>query len=134
MEKRSSGDVPGAAIFMSVFFVESCLIPICPQQDIRHPVRGAAHLLTDGFQVNFGSAFNDQFIVDVPDNEAVPEGFHGVAENIPADGLDDIFHEFRPVGFDALPFLCGSHTFIGDGFSAELIGSDPGLHICEPAS
>ena len=55
------------------------------------------------------------------DDEAVPEVFHSVAEDVPADGLDDIFHKFRPVGFDALPFLCGSYTFIGDAFPAELI-------------
>lgn len=70
--------------------------------------------------------------MDVSDDETVPEGFHGVAEDIPADGLDDIFHEFRPVGFDALPFLCGSHTFIGDGFPTELIDPDPGLDIGQP--
>lgn len=67
--------------------------------------------------------------MDVPDNEAVPEGFHGVGEDIPADGLDDIFHKFRSVGFDVLPFLCGSYTFIGNEFPAELIDPDPGLDI-----
>ena len=40
-----------------------CLIPIRPQQDIRHPFRGAAHLFTDSFQVNSGSAFNDKLIM-----------------------------------------------------------------------
>lgn len=61
----------------------------------------------------------------MPDDEAVPEGLHGVAEDV----LNDVFHEFRPVGFDALPFLCGSYTFIGDGFPAELIDPDAGLYI-----
>ena len=88
---RLSSIVPGAAIFMSVFFIKFCLIPTRPQLDIRHPFRGAAHLFADSFQVNAGAAFNDQLIVDMSDDEAVPEGFHGVAEDIPADGLNDIF-------------------------------------------
>ena len=33
--------------------------------------------------------------MDVSDDEAMPESFHGVAEDIAADGLDDIFHELR---------------------------------------
>lgn len=129
MEKRPSGDVPGAAIFLSVLFIKFSLIPICPKQDIRHPFRRPAHLFADSFQVNSGSAFNDKLIMNVSDYEAMPESFHGAAEDVPADGLDDIFHEFRPVGFDALPFLCGSYTFIGDGFTAELIDPDAGLHV-----
>lgn len=70
--------------------------------------------------------------MDVPDDEAVPEGFHGVAEDVPADGLDDIFHKFRSVGVDALPFLCGTYAFIGDGFPAELIDTYAGLDIGQP--
>ena len=70
--------------------------------------------------------------MNVSDDEAVPESFHGVAEDIPADGLDDVFHEFRPVGFDALPFLCGTYAFIGDRFPTELIDPDPGLDIGQP--
>ena len=68
------------------------------------------------------------------DDETVPECFHGVAEEIPADGQDDIFHKFRSVGFDTLPFLCGSHTFISDGFPAKLIAPDPGLDIGQPSA
>lgn len=67
--------------------------------------------------------------MDMSDNETVPEGLHSITENVAADGLDNILHEFRPVGFDAFPLLCRAHAFIGDGFSAELIGTDPGFHI-----
>ena len=86
----ASGDEPGAAIFISVFFIKFCLIPIRPQQDVRHPFRGSAHLFADSFQINAGAAFNDQFIMDMSDDKAVPEGFHGVAEDVPADGLNDM--------------------------------------------
>lgn len=87
----------------SVFFIKISFVSVCSKQDVRHPVRGSAHLLTYGFQVNAGIAFDDQFIMDVPDDEAMPEGLHSIAEDVAADGLDDILHEFRPVGFNAFP-------------------------------
>ncbi len=129
-----TGNNPGAAILLSVFFIILCFIPICPKHDIRPPVRGAAHLLTNGFQVNTGVAFDDQFIIDVSDYEIMPESFHGIAEDIAADGLVDILYKLWFEGFNAFPFPCGANTFISDRFSAELIGSNPGLHICKPAS
>lgn len=47
--------------------------------------------------------------MDMADNEAMPECLHGIAEDIAADGLDDILHELRTVGFDAFPLLCGTN-------------------------
>lgn len=70
----------------------------------------------------------------MPDDEAMPEGLHSIAEYVAADGLDDVLNEFRPVGFDAFPLLCGADTFVGDGFSAELIDADTGLHIRKSAA
>ncbi len=72
--------------------------------------------------------------MDVSDDEGVLEGFHSIAEYVAADGLDDILHELRTVGFDAFPLFCRANAFIGDGFSAELIGTEPEFHICKPAS
>ena len=91
---------------MSVFFVKIGLIAVGAEQDVRHPVRRSAHLLTDHIQVNIRAAFDDQFVMNVTDDEAVPEGFYGVAEDVAADGLDDVLHELRTVGFDAFPFFC----------------------------
>ena len=54
----------------------------------------------------FLNIFDDQLIVDVTDDEAVPKSLHGVTEDVAADGLDDVLHELRTVGFDAFPFLC----------------------------
>lgn len=113
-KKRPYGDEPGAAFLMSVFFIKIGFVAVGAEQDIRHPVRGSSHLLTDGIQVNAGTAFDDQFIMDVSDDEAVPECFHGIAEDIAADGLDDILHELRTVGFDAFPLLCRASAFISD--------------------
>ena len=125
----ASGDEPGAAILMSVFLVKHGLIAIGAEQDVRHPVRRSSHLRTDDIQVNVWAAFDDQLIMDMSDDEAMPESFHGVAENVAADCLDDILYELRTVGFDAFPFLRGSNTFIGNGFAAELILTDARLHV-----
>ena len=51
-------------------------------------------------------AFDDKLIMNVTDDEAVPERFHSVTEDVAADGLDDVLYEFRTVRFDAFPFLC----------------------------
>lgn len=102
----ASGDEPGAAIFMSVFFIKIGLIPIGAEQDVRHPVRRSAHLLANHTQVNVRAAFDDQFIMNVTDDKAVPESLHGITEDVAADGLDDVLHELRTIGFDAFPFLC----------------------------
>ena len=91
---------------MSVFLVKAGLVAIGTEQNVRHPDRGSAHLLTDHIQVNIRGAFDDQLIMNVTDDEAVPESLHGIAEDVAADGLNDVLHEFRTIGFDALPFLC----------------------------
>ena len=106
------GDEPGAAIFMSVFFIESGLVTVGTEQDVRHPVRRSAHLLTDHIQVNIRAAFDDQLIMNVTNDEAVPESLHGVAEDVAADSLDDVLHELRTIGFDAFPLLCRTDSFV----------------------
>ena len=55
-------------------------------------------------------------------------------ENIPGDGLDDVFREFRAVRFDALPLLCAADALIGDGIAAEFICPHLRLHIAELAA
>ena len=119
---------------MLVFFIKLSFVAVSAEQDVRHPVRESAHLFTDGLQINSGVTFNNQFIMDMPDDEAMPQGFHSIAEDIAADGLDNILHELWTVGFYAFPLLRRANTFISDGFSAELIGANPGLHIGKPAS
>ncbi len=47
-----------------VLAIPVCLITICAEQDIRHPVGRPSHLFTDDFQVNSGIAFDNQFITD----------------------------------------------------------------------
>lgn len=86
-------------------------------------------MFADGIKINAGITFDDEFVMDMADDKAVAEGLHGIAEDIPADGLHDVLHEFRTVGFDAFPFLRGADANVGDGFAAELVSSDTGFHI-----
>ena len=72
----ASGDEPGAAILMLVFFIKHGLIAVGAEQDVRHPFWGSSHLLTNDLQINAGVAFDNQFIMDVSDDKAVPESFH----------------------------------------------------------
>ena len=69
--------------------------------------------------------------MNMPADEAVGESPHGVAEDVPADCLDDVLYELRAVGFDSFPFLRGANAHVGHGFSAEAVLSGPGLHIGE---
>lgn len=69
--------------------------------------------------------------MDMTADEAVGEVPHCEAEKIPADGLHDILHEFRTVGFDAFPLLCGSNIHVGDRFAAILVFTDTGLNVGE---
>ena len=78
---RPSGIEPGAAIFMSVFFIKAGFVAVGAEQDVRHPVRRSAHLLANHTQVNVRAAFDDQFIMNVTDDKAVPESLHGVTED-----------------------------------------------------
>ena len=72
--------------------------------------------------------------MNMPNDKAVAKSFHSVAENVAADGLDDILHEFWSVGFNAFPLLRRANTFIGGGFSTILVFSDTGLHVGEQAT
>ena len=79
-----------------------CLVAVGVEQDVRHPVRRSSHLFADDIQINSRVAFDDKLIMNVTDDEAVQESFHGVTEDVTADGLDDVLHELRTIGFDAL--------------------------------
>ena len=119
---------------MSVFFIKAGLVAVGTEQNVRHPVWRSAHLLTDHIQVNIRTALDDQLIMNMTDDEAVPESLHGIAKDVAADGLNDVLHELRTVGFDAFPLLCRSDTFVGDGFSAILVFFNAGLYVGEQSA
>lgn len=63
------------------------------------------------------------------DDGTASQRLHGITENVPADALDDVFHELWSVAFQLFPFLGGSNAFIGDGFPAEAVLAYPGLYV-----
>jgi hypothetical protein len=85
-------------------------------------------------EVNFLAAFDDQLIMDVSNDEAVGESLHGIAEDVPADCLNDVLDKFGAIRFDALPGFCASDAIVADGFSAEAVLSKPWVDIAEPSS
>ena len=89
-------------------------------------------MLTYGIQVYILAAFNDKFIMYMAADETMGERPHGIHQNIPGNGLDDVFHKFWAVTFNPLPFLIRSHAFIGDGFPAETVLANPGLDVGKP--
>jgi len=54
----------------------------------------------------------DEVILQVP---------HCVAQQIPGNGLDDVFHELRAVAFQTLPFLRRTDALIGYGQAAKSV-------------
>ena len=72
--------------------------------------------------------------MDMTDNKAMSEGFHGIHKDIPADGLYDILHKLGTVGFNAFPFFCATYALIGYGFSAESVFTHPGFHVRQPSA
>ena len=70
-----------------------------PEVGCLHPIRRFAYLLADHIQVSVKATFDDQLIMNVTDDEAVPESLHGIAEDITANSLDDVLHELRAVSF-----------------------------------
>ena len=50
--------------------------------------------------------------MDVPDDEAIPEDLHSIAEDVAADCPDDILHELRDIGFNAFSFLWAGSSLV----------------------
>ena len=67
-------------------------------------------------------------------DKAVGEVTHSKTEKIAGDCLHNVLNEFRAVAFDTFPFLSGSDTFIGYGFTAESIFSDTRLDVVKSST
>lgn len=120
--------------FFLIFLVERCFVSVTADQDVRHPVRCAAHDGADAFDRSILAAFYDEFVMDMTYDEAEGQVLHGEAQEIPGDCLDDVFYEFWTVGFYALPFFVCSGAFVGDGFPAETVFSHSWLDVGEQAA
>lgn len=72
--------------------------------------------------------------MDMAYNKAVGESPHCVAQDITIDGLYNVLHELRTIAFDSLPFLCISNTFVGDGFTTELVLANLWFYIAKASA
>lgn len=61
--------------------------------------------LTDRLQIHTLAGLDDELVMDVAADKAVAQRPHGVTQDVPADCLYNVFHEFRAVTFDSLPFF-----------------------------
>ena len=119
----------GASVYL-ILPIYFTFIPISPQDQARDPVRRPAHLLTDCFRGYPLIAFDDQLIMYMTADEAMPQCFHGPGKDIPAYGLDDVLDEFGTVAFYPAP-LSGGHTLVGNTVTAELILSHTRLNVAQ---
>ena len=128
------GDSNSGAAFFLIFLIPRGSISIPTNKDIRHPVGGSAHLITDCFYIDILACFDDQLIMHVSDNETIAEVLHCKAEKVSGDSLNDVLNKFRAITFDAFPFLCGSDAFVGNGFATETIFTDTWFHVGEASA
>lgn len=118
------GDVdisPDPVILNSGFSVKCCFKPVTVKLQSPDPVRRMSHNVRDGLHRCVFRRFDDYFVVYVPDDPVPAEILHRVRQQVSADGLNDVFHYFRAVGFHAAPVLLRVCTEIGDAFAAELV-------------
>lgn len=118
-------------MLFSFLFVELAFVPVRPEQQARNPGRRPAHLIADRLQGYIGAALDDEFVMDAPHDETVPEGLHGVCQNVPGHGLHKVFRDLRPVGFQPGP-LPQVDAFVGHALGAETVHADPGFDVGEP--
>ena len=64
-------------------------------------------------------------------DEAVGKGLHRIHQQVTADRLHNVFHEFWTVAFQTLPLLGGADTLVGDGIAAEFVLPDAWLYVTE---
>lgn len=119
--------------YVLLFLIKAAFVSICPKKQSFDPRWSSAHLFTNGIQRNAGAAFDDEFIMDMTDDLAVPQPLHGIGKDVPADCLDDILHEFRAVTLNACPLAC-SNPFIGHAVRAKLVYPHAWFDIAEPSA
>ena len=83
-------------MLFSFHFVELAFVPVRPEQQARNPGRRPAHLIADRLQGYIGAALDDEFVMDAPHDETVPEGLHGVCQDVPGHGCTRFSVTFGP--------------------------------------
>lgn len=88
-------------------------------------------MFTDRLQGYVLAGLDDQFIVDVTDDEALTQGLHGVGKDVPTDSLHDVFGELRTIRLDPGPLLFGVNSHVSDRLATEFVLPDLGFHVGE---
>ena len=118
--------------YVSVLFIKITFVPIGTERQPLCPRWSFSHHIADFRYVRIYRTFDDKFIVNVTADTIIPQRSHSIAENIPADSLNNILHEFRAIALNALPLLRCTNTLVSDGFASELILADTGLDVGKP--
>ena len=123
-------DASGQCHFL-IFLIKTAFQSVCPQEQSVNPRRGLPHLFAEFFQRYLWAALNDKFIMDMTDNLAMGESPHGICQDVSADCLNDVLHEFRTVTFNPSPLPCVD-AFIGHAVRTKLINTHTWFYIAEP--
>lgn len=74
--------------FFLIFFIKHGLIAIRPKNQTFRPGRRPSHLLTYHIKVNAHAALDDQLIMDMSADKAMPQRLHREHQDIPTVGSD----------------------------------------------
>lgn len=66
-------------------------------------------------------------------NKAVPEGLHGIGQNVPGHGLHQVLRDLWTIGFQPGP-LPQVDALVGHALGAKAVHADAGLNIGEPSA
>ena len=59
----------------------------------------------------------------------IPKSEHCQSQQIPRRGLNNVFHQFRAVGFDTHPLFAFANALVGKALSAEAVLGHLGLDV-----
>ena len=117
-----------------ILFVKVTLISVSPQEQARDPWWCLAHQLAYFLQGYFWFGFDDQFVMDMPDNEVIREGPNGICQDITAYRLDNILYELWPVTLYPTPFLFCVNAHVCDGLAAEFVLTDSWFYVSQASA
>lgn len=87
-----------ASLAYLIFFVKTAFISVCPEEQPSDPRWHPPQLFADCLKAHTLTALNDDFIMHMRHDSAIPQCF-GITEDVPADCLHDVLHKLRSVLF-----------------------------------
>ena len=83
-------DADRRCFFFLIFFVEGRDVTVGAELQAFCPRRSPAHLFTENVKRHARVCFDDQFVVDMHDDGAAAQRFHGIAEYVAGGRLHDM--------------------------------------------